>query len=81
MQLSRQASGQARLRVTDTGPGIPAAERVKVLDRLYRLDRSRNTPGNGLGLSLVAAVAQLHGAALELGDNDPGLSVDLKFRD
>ncbi|MFC6758954.1 ATP-binding protein [Sulfitobacter porphyrae] len=65
--------------MADTGPGIPVKERDKVLDRLYRLDRSRNTPGNGLGLSLVAAVAALHGAELVLGDNEPGLKVDLRF--
>ncbi|APE42565.1 two-component sensor histidine kinase [Sulfitobacter alexandrii] len=80
LHLSLQGDDRVSLRVTDTGPGIPAAEREKVLDRLYRLDRSRNTPGNGLGLSLVAAVAQLHGADLVLGDNDPGLTVDLTFR-
>lgn len=69
----------ARLTVADTGPGIPAAERVKVLERLYRLDRSRGTPGHGLGLSLVAAVADLHGAELTLGDNSPGLQVTVQF--
>ncbi|MDT8266356.1 ATP-binding protein, partial [Roseomonas sp. DSM 102946] len=48
------------LEVSDDGPGIPAEEREKVLRRFYRLDRSRNTPGTGLGLALVAAVARLH---------------------
>ena len=67
------------LRVTDDGPGIPAAQRENVLQRFVRLDSSRNTAGSGLGLSLVAAVARLHGAALVLGDNQPGLTVDLAF--
>ncbi|MBF9033081.1 HAMP domain-containing protein [Rhodobacterales bacterium HKCCE2091] len=68
-----------RLRVTDNGPGIPEAERGKVLERLYRLERSRTTPGHGLGLSLVAAIADLHGARLVLDDAGPGLSVTLHF--
>ncbi len=63
----------------DTGPGIPKAEREKVFQRLYRLEKSRSTPGSGLGLSLVAAIAQLHGAKIELGDNCPGLVVTTKF--
>jgi signal transduction histidine kinase len=65
--------------VTDDGPGIPLAERERVLKRFYRLERSRRTPGNGLGLSLVAAVARLHGAVLELHDNAPGLAVRVIF--
>jgi signal transduction histidine kinase len=71
--------GRPRLSVCDTGPGIPVDEREKAMRRLYRLDRSRHTPGNGLGLSLVDAVAKLHGAELELGDNAPGLRVVLHF--
>jgi signal transduction histidine kinase len=69
----------AMLTVADTGPGIPEAEREKVLQRLYRLDRSRHTPGNGLGLSLVEAVASLHGAKVTLADNTPGLRVRVAF--
>ncbi|MBV8511214.1 MAG: hypothetical protein JO289_13735, partial [Xanthobacteraceae bacterium] len=65
--------------VTDDGPGIPLAEHERVLKRFYRLERSRRTPGNGLGLSLVAAVARLHGAALEMHDNAPGLAIRLIF--
>jgi signal transduction histidine kinase len=65
--------------VSDTGPGIPAEERDKVVQRFYRLERSRRTPGNGLGLSLVAAVAQMHHAALILKDNAPGLEATLRF--
>src|SRR5690606_2358038 len=69
----------ARLTVADSGPGIPAEERERVLQRFVRLDVSRGTPGSGLGLSLVAAVAKLHDVALELGDNGPGLKVTLDF--
>lgn len=65
--------------VTDTGTGIPAAERDLVLRRLYRLEKSRTTTGNGLGLSLVKAVADLHGAEIALGDVGPGLRVEMKF--
>ena len=65
--------------VADNGPGIPSGERDKVLRRLYRLEESRTSPGSGLGLSLVKAVADLHGAALELDDNTPGLRVTLRF--
>jgi signal transduction histidine kinase len=72
-------NGGAVLEVADRGPGIPEAEREKVLRRLYRLERSRTTPGHGLGLSLVAATARLHGAELALLDNAPGLRVRLSF--
>lgn len=65
--------------VSDTGPGIPDAEREKVLRRLYRLEKSRTTEGSGLGLALVKAVADLHGAELTLADAAPGLRVDLRF--
>ena len=65
--------------VADTGPGVPAAERDKVLERFYRLDDSGAVSGSGLGLSLVQAVAILHDAALELDDNRPGLKVTLRF--
>ena len=65
--------------VADNGPGIPREERKNVLQRFYRLDHSRNSPGNGLGLSLVAAVAQLHGALIEMTDNEPGLRLQLRF--
>ena len=74
------AAQTAGLSIADSGPGIPAHEREKVLQRFYRLESSRNTPGNGLGLSLVAAVAHLHDAHLRLEDNSPnGLRVVLEF--
>lgn len=71
--------GHALLWVSDTGPGIPEDERDKVLRRLYRLDASRHTPGNGLGLSLVEGVVKLHGGNLALLDNAPGLKVEITF--
>lgn len=58
--------------VSDNGPGIAEAEREKVFRRLYRLDRSRNSPGHGLGLSLVKAIADLHGLTVTIEDNQPG---------
>lgn len=74
-----EAGDKVTLSVADNGPGIPQAERALVLRRLYRLERSRTTPGNGLGLALVAAVADLHDAILTLSDAVPGLSVSLTF--
>jgi signal transduction histidine kinase len=71
--------GAVEATVADTGPGIPAEERGKVLRRFYRLEASRGTPGSGLGLSLAAAIAALHGATLTLADNAPGLRVVLRF--
>lgn len=65
--------------VSDDGPGIPQAEREKVFRRFYRLDKSRTTPGNGLGLSLVQAIADLHAAEVSLSDNAPGLRVAVLF--
>jgi signal transduction histidine kinase len=65
--------------VADDGPGIPAEARDRVLERFVRLDASRATPGSGLGLSLVAAVARLHGGTIELGDNAPGLRAALRL--
>jgi signal transduction histidine kinase len=66
--------------VADNGPGIPTPARQKVTQRFYRVEGSRSTPGSGLGLSLVAAIAELHGAVLALHDNHPGLRVTLTFR-
>jgi signal transduction histidine kinase len=65
--------------VADTGPGIPAEEREKVFQPFYRLERSRSTPGSGLGLAMVAAIANMHGIGIELAGNDPGLRVTLRF--
>lgn len=73
------AQTDATLTVADNGPGIPAAERQRVLERFYRMERSRTTPGSGLGLSLVAAIAELHVAAIRLEDNAPGLRIAVQF--
>lgn len=78
LSLTAPATGP-ELTVADTGPGVPAEHRELVLERFARLESSRNTPGSGLGLSLVAAVAGLHRAALRLADNAPGLRVTLAF--
>ncbi|MFD0986789.1 sensor histidine kinase [Methyloligella solikamskensis] len=67
----------AEIVVSDRGPGIPEADRERVLERFVRLEASRSAPGSGLGLSLVAAVARLHGGDLKLGDNGPGLKAVL----
>jgi signal transduction histidine kinase len=71
--------GAAEVVIVDNGPGIPAAEQSKVFRRFYRLEMSRTTPGSGLGLSLVAAIAALHDVALELRDSAPGLQVVMRF--
>jgi signal transduction histidine kinase len=73
------AGSMAEIAVTDRGPGVPACERERVLGRFVRLEASRSEPGSGLGLSLVAAVARLHGGVLRLEDNDPGLKVILSL--
>jgi signal transduction histidine kinase len=81
MVTVRSASGPAHvdLVVADSGPGIPAADRGRVTERFVRLEASRNSPGTGLGLSLVASVAHFHGAQLLLEDNGPGLRAILRF--
>jgi signal transduction histidine kinase len=71
--------GQAVLEVADRGPGIPEADRETVLDRFVRLEASRTTPGNGLGLSLVRAIVRRHGGSVVLEDNRPGLRVRIEF--
>lgn len=75
-----QSGETARITVSDTGAGIPADERENVLRRLYRLERSRTTPGSGLGLSLVAAIIHMHDGELSLEDNDPGLKVEIALK-
>ena len=69
--------GAVGIRVTDTGPGIAQSEREAVFRRLYRAESSRHTPGNGLGMSMVAAVARLHDLKLTLSDAGPGCQIDL----
>jgi signal transduction histidine kinase len=69
----------AVLEVSDNGPGVPADERERIFSRFYRGEASRTTPGNGLGLNLVAAVAGLHRATVAVLDNGPGLKVRVEF--
>jgi signal transduction histidine kinase len=75
----KKCNGVPLLSVSDDGPGIPEEERKRVLGRFYRLERSRAVEGFGLGLSLVAAVADLHRAELSLVERSPGLTVNLLF--
>jgi signal transduction histidine kinase len=72
-----RVDGRVEITVADRGPGIPDAEKPRVTERFFRGDASRNTPGTGLGLSLVAAVMRLHGGALAFEDNHPGLRARL----
>jgi signal transduction histidine kinase len=74
-----KAGDGVSLTVADNGPGIPAAMRTAILDRFVRLDAAAGKQGFGLGLSLVSAVAEWHGARLELADNAPGLRASLLF--
>ncbi len=74
---TQRRDGAVEISVCDDGPGIPDAEKSRVSQRFYRGDASRGTPGVGLGLSLVEGVARLHGGALELDDNRPGLRATL----
>lgn len=75
------ANGQeAQIIVADHGPGIPATDRDRVLKRFVRLEASRSLPGSGLGLSLAAAVARLHGGQMALLDNEPGVKAVLSLR-
>ncbi len=66
--------------VADNGPGIPAEAREAVFRRFYRLERARSTPGHGLGLSVCAAIVELHGAEIDLSDNSPGTRVTISFQ-
>jgi signal transduction histidine kinase len=73
VEVQTPADGKVQITVADDGPGIPDEEKPKVSARFYRGDASRGTPGVGLGLTLVASVAKVHGGVLELADNHPGL--------
>ena len=65
--------------VADNGPGVPEADRGRVQERFVRLDSARSTQGSGLGLAIVAACAKLHGGAIVLEDNAPGLRAVLRI--
>ena len=73
VSVRRRPDGAVEIAVADDGPGISDAEKPKVVERFYRGDGSRGTPGVGLGLSLVQAIAKLHGSSLQLSDRHPGL--------
>ena len=73
VRLSVSVSSNIFVTVSDQGPGIALGERERATDRFYRGESARSTPGSGLGLSLVLAVAHLHGGELRLEDNRPGL--------
>ncbi len=77
--LLKRQQGQVVITVRDNGPGIPAEQHKRVLQRFTRLDSARSSSGSGLGLSLVSAVAGLHGGSLTLEDNQPGLSISLSI--
>jgi signal transduction histidine kinase len=77
VSVKRRADRSVEVAVADSGPGIPDADKSKVVQRFYRGDASRGTPGVGLGLSVVDAVARLHGATLELDNNHPGLRASM----
>jgi len=75
-----EVNGMAQVTVADTGPGVPAEEHTKLFQRLYRREPSRGTPGYGLGLALVRAIAELHGATLTTGASpEGGFAVTLQF--
>ncbi len=78
VSLSQQAD-RVSISVADNGPGIPDGERKRVLERFVRLEKSRSEPGSGLGLSLVNAVARLHGGTFRIEDNAPGVRAVLEF--
>jgi signal transduction histidine kinase len=79
VRLTGSSDAGVLLSVEDDGPGVAAADLPRLTDRFYRAERSRTTPGNGLGLSLVSAVAELHGAKLRVDAMEPGLQVSLLF--
>ena len=79
VHLSGSFRRRVLLSVEDDGPGVAAADLSRLTDRFYRAERSRTTAGNGLGLSLVSAIAELHGAKLSVHTTNPGLRVSLQF--
>lgn len=74
---AERADGGVELVVADNGPGVPEADRARVVQRFVRLDPSRTNAGHGLGLNLVSAIASAHGGKLTIGDNHPGLRASL----
>ena len=72
------ADGRPFALVSDTGVGVPPQERAKIFDRFYRGERSGQTPGHGLGLSIAETIANLHGFKLTVEDNNPGARFELR---
>lgn len=81
ISVTRLPNKDVEIAVSDHGPGIDAADRERAIKRFVRLEQSRSRPGTGLGLSLVAAVARLHGGTIRLEDNAPGLRIVLVLRE
>ena len=80
IEVSATRDGRAAVvEISDDGPGVPEAVRTKLFQRFFRLEESRSTPGSGLGLSMVAAIAALHRTAVQLSDNGPGLRVRVRL--
>jgi len=79
VSTGRPGADAAAMVVTDTGPGMTAAQQVRATERFFRGDASRGTPGVGLGLSLVQAIARLHGGTVEFSDLHPGLAATISF--
>ena len=80
IEVASAAAGNLRqLVVADDGAGVPASERSRIFDRFYRVDSARAIPGDGLGLSLVAAIAELHDGQVRAVDNAPGLKIIVEF--
>jgi signal transduction histidine kinase len=73
----RAGPHEATIVVADRGPGVPAADRSRILERFVRLDEARSRPGSGLGLSLVQGIVRLHNGKLLIRDNGPGLRIEL----
>jgi signal transduction histidine kinase len=82
VEISAQSAPSGRkLLVSDNGPGIDPTDHERIFHRFFRAEKSRNSPGNGLGLALVKAITEMHGASIEVSDNDPGTSFEINFPD
>jgi len=77
--MTLRGSPEVALCITDNGPGIAPENRQRVFERFQRLEHSQGSPGSGLGMSIVAAIADLHGLVVTLDDNHPGLRVTVQF--
>jgi signal transduction histidine kinase len=77
--VATKEKNNVRLKISDSGLGIPEKEYKRVLERFARLDQSRSLPGSGLGLSVVSAVIKLHRGTLRFHDNNPGLRVEVSL--